>query len=128
MSNIQIGDHVIAHYKSGSYIAKVIEDRDPNYLVEVHAVEKHPMQGDLHNPGKTEGVFFHQRKALSHREKANVSKQAVKAFDGEVPAYEDSLQASIDKLKEKLKRRDSEFNDQALDQLESLEAQYFPNK
>ena len=30
--------------------------------------EENPKQGDLHNPGQTEGVFFHERRALSHFE------------------------------------------------------------
>ncbi|GGC81333.1 kinase-associated lipoprotein B [Thalassobacillus devorans] len=125
MSELNIGDSVIAHYKSGSYIGKITEDRDRFYLVEVLAVEKHPMQGDLHNPGKTEDVFFHERKALSHHEKANISKSAVKAYDGEIPDYEQSLRNAVNRLKERLERKDSAFNQKALDQVTSLEKSYF---
>ncbi|WP_028783566.1 kinase-associated lipoprotein B [Thalassobacillus devorans] len=127
MSELNIGDAVIAHYKSGSYIGKIIEDRNQFYLVEVLAVEKHPMQGDLHNPGKTEDVFFHERKALSHHEKANISKSAVKSFNGEIPEYEQSLRNAIDKLKDRLKRKESDFNQKAFDQLVALEKSYFNN-
>ncbi|MFG6119542.1 MULTISPECIES: kinase-associated lipoprotein B [Thalassobacillus] len=125
MSELNIGDSVIAHYKSGSYIGKIIEDRDRFYLVEVLAVEKHPMQGDLHNPGKTEDVFFHERKALSHHEKANIAKSAVKAYDGEIPDYEQSLRNAVNRLRERLERKDSAFNQKALDQVTSLEKSYF---
>lgn len=126
MSDFEQGTIVKAHYKSGIYIGEVVEDRNRFYLVKILAVEKHPMQGDLHNPGKTEGVFFHQRKALSYNEKANIQKEAVHYYEGsEVPDYEDSLKYSVEKLKAKLTRRDTEFNAHAVKQLEDLEHQYF---
>ncbi|RWZ54873.1 kinase [Halobacillus fulvus] len=125
MSTFQTGDIVKAHYKSGIYIGEVAEDRNRFYLVQILAVEKHPMQGDLHNPGKTEDVFFHQRKALSFREKANIQKEAVHPYEGVVPDYEASLKSSVEKLKQKLERRESEFNSHAKTQLEDLEKQYF---
>ncbi|MBM7554863.1 kinase-associated lipoprotein B [Thalassobacillus pellis] len=125
MSELKAGDQVIAHYKSGKYYGKIIEDRGRFYLVEVLAVAKHPMQGDLHNPGETEDVFFHQRKALSHYEKANIAKSAVKAYDGDVPPYEDSLRTAVDELKAKLERKKTVFNQKAKDQLINLERSYF---
>ncbi|SDJ63158.1 kinase-associated lipoprotein B [Salimicrobium halophilum] len=125
MEDVQVGDTVKAFYKTGTYIGKVKEDRGAKFLVEVLAVHTHPAQGDLHNPGQTEEVFFHQRKALSHHEKANVDKKAVHPFDGEIPEYEESLKQSVQNFKEKLMRRDTEFNQKALHQLEDLETQYF---
>ncbi|SEI10544.1 kinase-associated protein B [Halobacillus karajensis] len=125
MSDIQNGTIVTAHYKTGIYIGEVMEDRNRFYLVKVLAVQKHPMQGDLHNPGKTENVFFHQRKALSYNEKANVQKEAVKAYDGEIPSYEESLKNAVLALKTKLTRRETEFNQSAKQQLDDLESHYF---
>lgn len=125
MSDMENGTIVKAHYKTGIYIGEIIEDRNRFYLVKVLAVEKHPMQGDLHNPGKTEDVFFHQRKALSYNEKANVQKEAVKPHDGEVPNYKVSLKDAVHALKTKLIRRETEFNQNAKSQLEDLERQYF---
>ncbi|RDY71882.1 MULTISPECIES: kinase-associated lipoprotein B [Halobacillus] len=125
MSEFPSGSIVKAHYKTGIYIGEVVEDRNRFYLVKVLAVDKHPMQGDLHNPGKTEEVFFHQRKALSYNEKANVQKEAVKPFEGEVPSYEESLKEAVDALKAKLERRETEFNQSAKKQLDDLEKQYF---
>ncbi|MFQ3544744.1 kinase-associated lipoprotein B [Halobacillus rhizosphaerae] len=125
MPEHNIGDIVKAHYKSGIYIGEVAEDRNRFYLVKVLAVDKHPMQGDLHNPGKTEEVFFHQRKALSFQEKANVQKEAVHSYEGEVPEYEASLRDSMEQLKAKLTRRETEFNKLAVQRLAELEHQYF---
>ncbi|MCA0984499.1 kinase-associated lipoprotein B [Halobacillus yeomjeoni] len=126
MTELEKGTIVKAHYKSGIYIGEIVEDRNRFYLVKILAVDKHPMQGDLHNPGKTENVFFHQRKALSYNEKANIQKEAVHLYEeSSVPDYKNSLQKSVDRLKEKLQRRDTEFNAHALERLEELEKQYF---
>ncbi|UOR11838.1 kinase-associated lipoprotein B [Halobacillus amylolyticus] len=126
MTELQNGAIVKAHYKSGIYIGELLEDRNQNYLVKILAVDKHPMQGDLHNPGQTKDVFFHQRKALSFQEKANIHKQAVHPYEEEnIPDYPTSLRHSVEKLKNKLTRRDTDFNQHALDQLIDLEKQYF---
>ncbi|MCA1011065.1 kinase-associated lipoprotein B [Halobacillus halophilus] len=126
MAEFEKGALVKAHYKTGIYVGEVVEDRNRFYLVKILAVDKHPMQGDLHNPGQTEDVFFHQRKALSFNEKANVQKEAVHPFEEEtVPEYEASLKQAVEKLKTKLTRRETEFNLNAKQQLEDLENQYF---
>lgn len=125
MEEFNSGDIVKAHYKSGIYVGKVMEDRDRFYLVQILAVEKHPMQGDLHNPGKTENVFFHQRKALSYLEKANIQKEAVHPYEGSIPDYTESLKQSVEQLRSKLERRETEFNANAKQQLDDLEKQYF---
>ncbi|WP_082233511.1 kinase-associated lipoprotein B [Halobacillus massiliensis] len=122
---LKVGNTVKAHYKTGIYIGELVEERNHAYLVKVLAVDKHPMQGDLHNPGKTENVFFHQRKALSFGEKANIHKEAIEEYEGDIPDYKESLKKSIAKLKEKVTRRETDFNQKALDRLEDLEKQYF---
>lgn len=55
-------------HKTGAYGVTIKEENDDQVLVQVEQVIKHPKQGDLHNPGQTEGVFFHERRALSHFE------------------------------------------------------------
>ncbi|MFC7063937.1 sporulation phosphorelay system protein KapB [Halobacillus seohaensis] len=126
MTQFQAEDLVRAHYKTGIYIGEFIEERRNALLIKVLAVEKHPMQGDLHNPGKTDDVFFHQRKALSYQEKANIHTQAVEPYEETVvPNYIESLKQSVHQLKEKLNRRETDFNEYALRQLENLEEQYF---
>ncbi|MCP3028281.1 kinase-associated lipoprotein B [Halobacillus sp. A5] len=126
MTQLIQSDIVRAHYKTGVYIGEFIEERPNAYLIKVLAVEKHPMQGDLHNPGQTQEVFFHQRNALSYQEKANIHKKAVEKLSiQEVPEYTESLKKSVEQLKEKLSRRETEFNQHALKQLKELENQYF---
>ncbi|WP_067725696.1 sporulation phosphorelay system protein KapB [Oceanobacillus damuensis] len=125
MGEAAIGDIVKAHYHSGTYIGTVREDRGANYLIEVLAVLKHPLQGDLHNYGKLEGVFFHERKALAFHEKMNVKKAAVHPFDGEVPAYGASLQQAVEDYRKKLGTDESEFNRQSLLKLNNLEENHY---
>ncbi|WP_042222716.1 kinase-associated lipoprotein B [Oceanobacillus manasiensis] len=125
MTDKQIGDKVKAHYKSGTYLGKIVEDRGDKYLIEVLAVMKHPMQGDLHNPNQTEGVFFHERKALAFHEKMNVKKPAVHPFDEEIPDYTTSLQEAVQKYKDTLLNGDTPYHKEALLALERLEMAYF---
>ena len=44
-------------HKTGAYGVTIKEENDDQVLVQVEQVIKHPKQGDLHNPGQTEGVF-----------------------------------------------------------------------
>ncbi|MFS0751025.1 sporulation phosphorelay system protein KapB [Oceanobacillus sp. 1P07AA] len=127
MSNLVKGDTVKAHYKSGTYIGIVQEDRGQQYLIEVRAVLKHPLQGDLHNYGQTgEDVFFHERKALSFKEKMNVKKPAVHAYETEeIPPYDESLQKAIATYKEKLNQNSTVFSLQCLKMLEQLEVTHY---
>lgn len=127
MSEVMVGNNVRAHYNSGVYIGKVLEDRGERFLVEVHAVQKHPMQGDLHHPGKVDetGVFFHERKALAHREKMNVAKGVVYPFTEEVPDYSESLKEAVKNSKERLLAKDTAFNQKALERLNGLEENYY---
>lgn len=130
MSEVMAGDQVRAHYNSGVYIGKLIEDRGNRYLVEVHAVEKHPRQGDLHHPGKAEGegVLFHERKALAFREKMNAAKSAVFPFEGETPNYNASLQQAVVDAKEKLLEKETVVNKKALERIKGLEQHFYLGK
>ncbi|MFD1039483.1 kinase-associated lipoprotein B [Virgibacillus byunsanensis] len=125
MAEVNIGETVRAHYNSGTYIGEVIEDRGERLLIKVLAVHKHPIQGDLHNPGEVSGVFFHERKALAQFEKMNVKKPAVHPFDGDIPTYSESLKTAVEKLKEKLMTKESVYNQKALQALNELEEKYY---
>lgn len=123
---VDVGDSVRAHYNSGVYIGMVKEDRGDRFLVQVLAVMKHPMQGDLHHPGVIdEGVFFHERKALAHHEKMNVTKAVVYPYDEEIPDYRESLQSALANMKEKLTLKDTAFSQEALKVLMGIEEKYY---
>lgn len=121
MAEISVGETVRAHYNSGTYIGIMIEDRDERYLIEVLAVYKHPLQGDIHNYGAVDGVFFHERKALAHHEKMNVKKAAVHPFNEQIPDYSKSLKQALTKYKEKLATEDTPYSKAALHKLGELE-------
>lgn len=127
MKEFNIGDIVRAHYNSGTYIGKVIEDRGNRYLVEVLAVYKHPIQGDLHSPKQVEGIAFHERKALAFREKMNGKKAAMFLYEDEVPDYAESLKSAVDVLRQKLQEEDTDYNKKALEKIADLE-EHFYNK
>lgn len=59
MSGFQIGDHVIAEYKTGVYYGEVVEmSSTMKAAVRILAVKEHPTQGDLHNPMDPSVAFF----------------------------------------------------------------------
>jgi kinase-associated protein B len=125
MSELNIGDIVTSIYKTGKYIGEITDIRPQHYLVRTLAVLKHPMQGDLHNPKEVGLGFFHERKALSYREQANVPKQMVKPYKDPVPRYEDSLKVSLDKLKLDLQNDESEWAILSLKNIDILEREYY---
>ena len=125
MSEIKTGDTVTAIYKTGKYIGEVTEERPQHYLVRVLAVVKHPMQGDLHSPKSADVLVFHERRALSYREQANIPKQMVKPFEENIPDYQDSLREAVEKLKKELSEKPSEWANMSLKMLDSLEHDYF---
>lgn len=127
MEKLQIGDIVEASYNSGKYIGKIIDDKRNFWLVEVHAVTKHPEQGDLHKRGQVEGVAFHERKALAFREKTNVRKRDTIPYTGEVPDYAQSLKESVAQIKNELHKEATPFNKLSLAKIANLE-KYFYNK
>src|SRR5699024_4266494 len=108
----------------------IIEDRGDRYLVEVHAVQKHPRQGDLHHHGKVDepGVLFHERKALAYTDKMNVNKGVVYPFDGEIPGYSTSLKEAVENLKQNLLDKHTAYNKKALDKLYGLEEHFYTGK
>ncbi|MEH7305756.1 kinase-associated lipoprotein B [Neobacillus drentensis] len=124
MSELQIGQIVTAIYKTGKYIGEITEVRPQHYLVRVLAVLKHPMQGDLHNPKDADVLFFHERKALSYREQANIPFKMVKSYENEVPDYMGSLKETLAKMKQELAETPSEWAEMSLRALESLERDY----
>lgn len=125
MTELQVGEKVTAIYKTGKYIGEITEMRPQHYLVRVLAVLKHPMQGDLHNPKDANVLFFHERRALSFREQANVPQQMVKPFANQIPEYQASLKESIEKMKKELTDDSSEWALRSLKNIETLEKDYF---
>jgi len=125
MSEIKIGEVVTAIYKTGKYIGEVTDIRPQHYLVRVLAVVKHPMQGDLHNPKQADVMIFHERKALSYREQANIPKPMVKPYSDEVPDYQQSLKNAVEKMRQELSNDSSPWAEMSLHMITSLEKDYF---
>ncbi|UBH13761.1 kinase-associated lipoprotein B [Macrococcus armenti] len=111
-------------HKTGIYIVEHLESRQNGELVQVINVITHPTQGDLHNRNEVENVFFHERRALSYKEKRIVDKNLLKPFEDDVLSYEDSLRNAINKMEEKLKSDDNAFNKQSLLMLQNLKDDY----
>lgn len=93
---LSVGAVVTAEYKSGLYAGKLVELSPPRALIEVAAVLRHPLQGDLHHPYEPDVPMFHQRRAASRREKVWVIASVLRPFEGGLPEYEDSLREAID--------------------------------
>lgn len=126
MSELPIGSIVTAFYKTGKYIGEITDIRPQSYLVRVLAVLKHPMQGDLHHPKEAMVEIFHERKALSYREQMNAPKKMVKLYSEEtIPAYNQSLQVALEKMRQELLKDDSEFAALSLKNLEILNAEFY---
>ena len=125
MTELKIGDKVTGIYKTGKYIGEITDVRPQGYLVRVLAVVKHPMQGDLHNPKDADVMIFHERKALSFREQANIPKQMVKPFAEEIPDYVESLREAVGKMRKELEDMDTKWAEMSLNSLASLEKDYF---
>ena len=125
MAEVETGDIVKAHYRSGTYFGEVIEDRGDHYLIKVLAVKKHPLQGDLHNMNQTENVFFHERKALAFHEKMNVKKPAVHVYDEAAPSYSESLKQAVQEYRSKLQKENTAYNEKALEVLNRLEKEVY---
>ncbi len=118
--------YVRAVYKTGVYVAELIERQEENQraLVKVAAVLKHPTQGDLHNPKMTNVAFFHQRKALAEFEKTWVPLSSLKPFEDQVPAYKASLQGAIEKQIEQLEEDKTEWSRACLEKLKECQNEY----
>lgn len=111
-------------HKTGSYGVTIKEDNDNQVLVQIEQVIKHPKQGDLHHPNEVEGVFFHERKALSHYEKRYTKRSQLREFNVDKLNYEDSLQQAITNLEQQLKEDDSEHARLSLENLNQLKEDY----
>ncbi|MBM4760708.1 kinase-associated lipoprotein B [Bacillus sp. B15-48] len=125
MNNFKIGDKVTAIYKTGKYAGEITEFRPEHYLVRVLAVLKHPMQGDLHNPKDADVGIFHERRALAYREQANIPQKMVKPFAEDIPDYFESLRIAVDRFKEELKEDSTAWAKHSLQNIETLENDYF---
>lgn len=124
----QVGDRVIAEYKSGQYIAEICELQPPKATVKVLAVCKHPLQGDLHHPHRTAVRVFHQRRALAYQEKVMLPLGLLKSYHGEVLDYQESLRQALAREKAELEKQGGEWAERSLEALRSLEVDYFPGR
>jgi kinase-associated protein B len=119
MTQWKQGDIVRVTYKTGEYIAEVLETHEAKLLVKIAAVVTYPTQGDLHNPYEVDVPLFHQRRALSYQEKIMVLSQTVRPYHGDVPEYklslQQALQTEIDKLQKMVK-----WAERSLAELEQL--------
>ncbi|ARJ51392.1 sporulation phosphorelay system protein KapB [Staphylococcus lutrae] len=111
-------------HKTGVYVVEVVENQENQCLVKVLQVIKHPKQGDLHHPNEVEGVFFHERKALSLYEKRLTSQSRLSPFDGEIEDYTVTLQRALTALENQLKAMDTPYAHASLDCLEQLKKDY----
>lgn len=126
---ISAGELVSAAYKTGVYIGEIIELIPHRAIVKVLAVQKHPTQGDLHNPNQANVAMFHERRALAFQEKAVIPLSALTSYSGSVPAYSDSLKQAINTEIETLMSRaeSDEWVQKSLHLLYSLKQDYFPS-
>ncbi len=85
------GQLVHAEVRTGKYIGEIVQFNGPRAVVKVLAVVKHPDQGDLHSSFNPDAAMFHERRALSYTEKTTVLKRDLKAYNGSVPDYKQSL-------------------------------------
>ena len=123
---MNVGDLVVAPYKSGMYVGELIQLDRPKAKVRMLAVLKHPTQGDLHHPMQADVALFHERRALAFREVANVFAGELAPFDGEAaPDYKESLRSALEAEIEAMRRLGGAFGERALQQLEQLKKDYF---
>ena len=111
-------------HKTGVYGVSVKEETGNQILVQIEQVIKHPKQDDLHHPNETEGVFFHERKALSHFEKRYATPSQLREFNVEAIPYEDSLQHAITHLENQLKKEETTYSRLSLNNLNRLKEDY----
>ncbi|MEI5907788.1 kinase-associated lipoprotein B [Bacillus spongiae] len=124
MTQLKANDFVIGIYKTGKYIGELVSENETTFVVKILAVLKHPIQGDLHHPKQVDQGFFHERKALSFGEKANIPKIMVKPYEGEVPPYTESLQTTFLDLLMTLREENSAFATRSIAALESIKREY----
>ncbi|TVP87943.1 MAG: kinase [Alkalicoccus sp.] len=120
------GDLVRCTYKTGGYIGEIISQTpgSKTAVIKILAVTKHPRQGDLHNPNQVDVPLFHERKALSYTEKANIPLTHLKPFEEELPAYEASLREAADAYETELRSTDSDFSEACYNALQRVREEY----
>ncbi|WP_274649386.1 kinase-associated lipoprotein B [Paenibacillus humicola] len=110
-------------YKTGEYVGELMEWSGSRGLLKVLAVLKHPVQGDLHRPYDPDVPMFHERRALGLTEKTYVPAADIRPYEGEVPAYQESLRAALAKQKAELDRL-KRWAERGIANLEQLEQDY----
>lgn len=123
--SVVIGDLVVTTYKTGKYIAELMEKSGDKALVKVVGVLRHPTQGDLHHPGESENVMFQQRRALAKNEKTWVHPRSLQKYEGEAPSYEKSLSHALHAEIDKLQEQEGNWAQKSIEQLEDLKYDYF---
>ncbi|MEW9502007.1 kinase-associated lipoprotein B [Jeotgalibacillus marinus] len=124
MTIFENGQFVRAFYKTGAYIAQVTEDKGSHAVVQIKEVTKHPRQGDLHHPNEVDVPLFHERKALSFNERANIPYSMIKSFDGQVGDYFDSLKSTVNDLQKDLTSKPNPFNEKSKAALQGVKKEY----
>jgi kinase-associated protein B len=126
-NKLEEGQIVTGLYKTGKYTGEIIavNEARSTAVVKVLAVNKHPVQGDLHNPGTTNVPLFHERKALSFNEKTNIPLSYIKPHTGTVPEYVSSLKTAVENQKKELEEDGSAWAKKALQTLEEVEKDYY---
>jgi kinase-associated protein B len=121
------GDLVRIAYKTGEYVAEVVEVTPPKAVVKILAVQKHPAQGDLHHPYEVDVPLFHQRRALAFQEKVVVPLGSMQLFQGEAPSYQESLRHALEREMAALQKM-IVWAQRSLAQYESLKQDYFASR
>ena len=123
---MKIGDYVFAKYKSGIYVGELLQFEQPKAKVRMLAVHKHPTQGDLHHPMQLDVEMFHQRRALSYREVANVHVNDISPYlETKIPDYEQSLRTALQLEIETMEQLGTPFAHKCLELLEQLKTEYW---
>lgn len=122
---MNVGDLVIAFYKSGEYVGELVQLGTPKSKVRVLAVRKHPKQGDLHHPNRADVGYFDQRRALAYREVANVFTSQLKPYpEAEAPDYQASLKEALLREMEDMRQLNNDYGRRSLEELTKLAADY----
>lgn len=120
----EVGDLVSFPNKTGKYIGKVLDCSGERVLLEVQAVLKHPLQGDLHSPKQVNVSFFHERKALAFGEKLRLLHGLIRKFEGDVPDYKSSLDNAVASYRQELIEKDDEWSRLSLHCLDEISKDY----
>ncbi|WP_245153933.1 kinase-associated lipoprotein B [Jeotgalibacillus proteolyticus] len=124
MTEVKKDQIVRAFYKTGAYIGQITELKESHAVVQIKEVKKHPKQGDLHHPNEVEVPLFHERKALSFNERANIPLNMIKPYEEEPGDYFDSLKEAVAVLEEELESGASPFHKKSLEALNGVKREY----